>query len=122
MANEGRATLNLTWASGNATAALAASVQFDVAETVVAQGIINASTAQFQLDLGDIVAPRFAFFWNQDATNYVEIGDWNGASPIYTVKLLAGDPACFPVTLAATDIAIRANTANCDLQYLVLGT
>ena len=122
MANEGTINISLAWANGLKTAAAAANVQFDVTESVIASGIITVTTAAAQIDMENVVTPYAGFFWNHDATNYIEIGDWNGAAPIYTARLKAGMPAFIPLTLAATDIAVKANTASCSLQYLILGT
>lgn len=122
MANEATVTISFTWANGTRKANANATVQFDITGTVVAQGIISVGTSAEQLDVGDVAAPRLVFLRNHDATNYVEFGNWNAASPVYTGKLLAGDPSFFATGLASTDIALKANTAACDVEYLVLDT
>lgn len=121
MADEAKLTISLTWTNGTRKAsAVAAGLNINITGTVVASGVVSVGTSAVQLDVGSVAAPRLVFLRNHDATNYVEFGDWNGAAPIYTGKLLAGEPAFFPTQLAATDIALKANTAACDVEYLVL--
>ena len=122
MANEASVSLSLSWANGNRSASMSAQFNVDVTETKIAQGIIEVGTSAEQLDLGDITTPYLAMFRNHDTTNYIEVGDWNAASPIYTARLKAGHAGFIPLTLASTDVAVKANTAACELQYLVLGT
>jgi hypothetical protein len=50
-----------------------------------------------------------------DTTNYVEVG---AVTTQYGIKLLAGEFALFRVN--GTDVFCKADTAACDVQYLLI--
>jgi len=57
--------------------------------------------------------PGYVYVRNMDTTNYVEVG----ITASYTIKLLAGDFALFP---AAAAIYAKANTAACNVEYIII--
>jgi hypothetical protein len=68
------------------------------------------------LDIGDITTCGYAFFHNQDDTNYVTIR--SGSSGASVVKLKAGEKALFRLA-TSTPYAI-ADTAACDIRYIII--
>lgn len=63
----------------------------------------------------DITTPGFALFINHDAANFVDLSlDQTNSF----AKILKGQVALIP--LATTTIYVRANTAACNLEHLIL--
>ena len=85
---------------------------------------IGTSTEQVVFD-ADAVAEGITYVYlkNDDATNYVEIG--NAALAVIYGKLLAGQAVILAVNKAAASdpsIYARANTAACNLKIVAVGT
>lgn len=121
MANEGTIQQLLQWVNGSRTVTKQGNKQFDVAGDNYAAAIVSAATSATVLSLpSDFGTPGWAWFTNLDATNYVEIGNNNGGSPVYTVKLKPGMSCLIPLTMAKTAIVLKANTAACDVEYVIL--
>lgn len=83
-------------------------------------GIQVIGTAEEAVTVGDLATPRWAYFRNLDATNYVEIGIVPELTFYPVIKLLAGDP---PVLLKIADsvtLYARANTAAVKIDKLIL--
>lgn len=66
-------------------------------------------------DIGSAV--KWLWVKNLDATNYVEVGNHNGASPIYFAKLMPGDEMTVPVTVTKDNINCLANTAAVNVLF-----
>lgn len=63
----------------------------------------------------DLATKGWGWFWNKDATNFVQIGADSGGTFVPVIKLLAGEWTGwmrFPSTLA---IYAKADTASVDL-------
>jgi hypothetical protein len=58
----------------------------------------------------------YCWIRNADATNYVEVGF---STTVYSMKLLAGQVALFPLAPAQASIFLKANTAACDCEVYV---
>jgi hypothetical protein len=75
----------------------------------------NVTTTEVTLAIGSsqgVPTLNYVFFYNLDASNYVEIGHATGS---YMMKLLAGQFAFFPAEPSITFYA-KANTATVALQ------
>jgi hypothetical protein len=70
------------------------------------------------IDLGDIATGGWFFAINQDSTNFVSIRSGTGATNL--VKLKAGECAMFRLSGSATAPFAIADTAACDLEYLLI--
>ena len=77
--------------------------------------VVNVATVKRALSLGDIGTPGFVLLYNLDATNFVVAGA-DADSPF--VKLKPGEFACF--RLAGGTLSIKADTAACRVEYVVL--
>ena len=120
MANEGQFNLQLQMSKSGTTANKQKSANFTITGTDFTAGVIDVTTSGGAIALpSNIGTPGYAFFYNHDATNYVEVGNHNGGSPIYTAKLKAGEGALMRLTMAANAINIRANTATCRVEYMI---
>lgn len=83
------------------------------------QNIQVVGTTHELLDGGDATPGGYTIFVNRDATNYVELGlDVTGTFAPF-VRLKAGERAVFRFTAGAS-LYLRANTAPCRVEFLVL--
>lgn len=74
--------------------------------------------AEEVLNLGEVVAGGWCMIRNLDATNYVTIRAAAAATPL--VRINAGEIALFRIHQSATAPTAQANTAACEVEYLVL--
>lgn len=119
MANEISVTLSLQMSKGGVTETLnAGTKQFNMAGTNVTRLTMSATTTPVALELGGITTPGFILIHNLDATNYVEVMP-DGTNPA-TIKLRAAGWACFEFAGAASAPNVKANTASCKVEYLLI--
>jgi hypothetical protein len=104
---------NPSMASGLKTADLAAASAFQfikmVDVTTDADGVV--------IPLGNVATPSRIMAWNNDATNFVEIGH-DDSGFIADAKISAGSVALFEPAHAAP--YIRSNTSACTVTLLIL--
>lgn len=116
MANELTVSTVVAYEKGNVTIqSLTTRKQITVTGNVLVEGVQSIGTSEETLALGEVATPLagYAWFYNTDATNYVEIGNATGA---YQIKLKAGEPAVLRLDGWA-GIYAKANTAAVLLQY-----
>ena len=118
MADEITAQFYLKFDKTNATPQMSPSSQsVDVTGSNYAQGTQEIGTSAEAIRLGDIGTPGYIMAHNLDSTNYIEIGyDDTGFKP--TVKLKPDEWALF--RLAPATPQAKADTAACDLEYLLI--
>ncbi len=121
MANEINAQVQLNWTNGSRSLPISKSGRFDAAglDAILSYGTATTSGGAITLPSG-IGTPGWAYFRNLDATNYIEIGNHNSGTPIYTIKLLPGEFFLGRLTMAANAINVRSNTANADYEFAVV--
>jgi len=120
MANEGQFNLQLQMSKNGTTANKQRSANFNITGSDYAAAVIDVTTSGGAITLpATIGTPGYAFFFNHDATNYVEIGNHNSGTPIYTARLKAGEGCMMRLTMAANAINLRANTATCRVEYMI---
>lgn len=94
--------------------------QFSITSNLIAGGIQNIGTSAENLDFGAVTSEGWAFFWNMDDTNYVEIG-WDATGFQSAIMLYPGE--AYPVRLnSARTWQAKANTAAIDLYFQVCGS
>ncbi len=119
MANELTLTGSLSFAKGRVAAVsmTKAGAQFTVTGSKYTRETVSAGTSAFvALSKGDIGTVGYMFIQNLDSTNYVEIAE--ATSGTGTVKLKAGEFALF--RCATSTPSVKANTAACVLEYLMV--
>lgn len=89
----------------------------DVSGNRPQRGRQNVGTTEEALLLGDAGVGGYLMAINRDATNYVEIRPGSGLADL--VKLMPGDVCLFRLAADCTPYVI-ANTAACDLDYVVI--
>ena len=94
--------------------------QFSVnqAASGAASGVQSIGTSAENIAVGDVSTAGYLFIKNLDATNYVDIGKDNTGF-VAVGKLKAGEMCCFRVA-GSTTIQLKADTAACKVQYLLL--
>ena len=114
MADELRLGVVLSFSKGSAGVNKTANIEVDVAGDSYVSAVQEIGTTEEVLVEPDALGtPGYVYVRNMDATNYVEVG----ITASYTIKLLAGDFALFP---AAAAIYAKANTAACNVEYIII--
>ena len=90
----------------------------DVAGAITAGGVQKIGTTHEALVMGDIGTAGWARFMNIDATNYVELGIVTGGTFYPFAKLKPGET--FPLRLGTNAPYAKANTAEVNLEYLII--
>lgn len=80
----------------------------------------NIATSEEAINLGEATAPGYAIFINRDATNYIELKV--ATSGAIFAKLKAGECCLLRLGSGAQVPYAIANTAACQLEYLILIT
>lgn len=88
---------------------------FDVSGTAAIQNVIAVGTTDETLALGDISTIGWVYMRNLDATNYVTVGS---DGTLYPIKLKPLEPMLVRWNAAA--IHVKANTASCQLEYVLI--
>lgn len=78
----------------------------------------TVGTTEEALVLGDCGAGGWLILVNRDAANYVKVRPATGVADL--VRLRAGEGACFRLDAGATAPFVIANTAPCELEYVLL--
>lgn len=90
---------------------------FDQTTKEYVAGVQDIGTGAHEaIALGDVATPRFAFFRNHDATNYVQVGIDQAATFHPFMRLQAGSFAL--VELEEAPYA-QANTGAVKLEYII---
>lgn len=76
---------------------------------------VTTSEYEFTIDAG-IGSPGYCFVRNCDSTNFVNLGF---ATETYSMKLLAGDVAVFPLVATQDVLYLIADTATCNVEIFV---
>lgn len=93
-------------------------LDFDVAGTraVANRQAIGFASAEAVL-VGDVAAGGYFIGINRDPTNYITLRNGSGGTAL--VRLSPGDFCMFRIWPSATLFAV-ADTASCDLEYVVV--
>lgn len=125
MANELTVTLAVRYNKGNFDDTVPSSgspFSYDITGTLVTHVRKSIGTSEEALELGevDISANGGAHLVvkNDDATNFIEIRDSTGGNDL--VKVLPGGVAYFMITSTATAPFAIANSAACEIEYMLV--
>jgi hypothetical protein len=118
MADEITISVRMAFSKSGAKASRTENINVDVTGDSFTHEIQSVGTTEEELAQGaDLGTPGYIFIKNLDSTNYVEVGVTTG---VYTVKLLAGEVACFRVNGAT--IYAKANSSSVLVEYLIIET
>jgi hypothetical protein len=111
--------------SGNKVAAMIDAVadsfvglQFTMTSNYYSKGTILVATGGTAIPLGQVTTPHWAIFKNLDPTNFIRLANGSGGAKL--PKMLAGEPALFPLDDTSTPYAF-ADTASCLMAFLIFG-
>uniref|UniRef100_A0A6M3K0G2 Uncharacterized protein n=2 Tax=viral metagenome TaxID=1070528 RepID=A0A6M3K0G2_9ZZZZ len=91
-------------------------ISVDVTGDAFTDGVQEIGTSEEEVVQGaDVGTPGYVWMKNLDATNYVEVGSTTG---VYDIKLKAKQIALWPHNSAT--IYAKANTAACNIQYIII--
>lgn len=79
---------------------------------------MNVGTTEEALDLGEITSLGYCLMINRDSTNFVELRAATAGTRI--IKLKAGEAALFRFGSGVTAPYIIADTAACQIEYLLI--
>lgn len=120
MADELTLTALFKYVKGNntvqPTGKLAVSVT--VTGTNAISHVQNIGTSQEAIVLGDVTPGGYCYIENLDATNYVSLRQATGAGNF--IRLKASEHAFFRMDAAATAPFAIADTAACDVLFVLL--
>jgi hypothetical protein len=115
MASELSLTIAFSYTKNGITLSKSFSGNVTISGNYPIENTASIGTADETLALGDVSTPGWLYAKNLDSTNYITLGA-DGSS--YFAKLKPGEPLLQRWNGAA--IHAKANTAACDLEYLLL--
>lgn len=119
MADELTLKASLSFTKGSTTVSLSLpATTFDVSGSNALHNRQVIGTTEEAILLGDAAAGGYFFGINRDATNYIEIRPATGAADL--IRLEPGDLCLFRLTDDATAPYAIANTASCELEYVIV--
>jgi len=124
MSQELTLNLSLAFAKGNVSESLVPGEKKpSVSGDAAIKHLQNIDTSAEAIETGDLGTLGYMLAWNQDDTNYVEIGDYVAErDPTFVplCELKAGEVACFRVTQNINALYAQANTEAVDLYYILV--
>ena len=117
MANEVSVSMTLGYSKNKAAARLSTVYTVTQVGDKYMAGVQIIGTTEESFAKGDIGTIGFVAVRNMDATNFVQLGAATGA---YSVKLLPGQGAVVP--WGASNTFVKADTASCEVEYLLIET
>ena len=81
----------------------------------------NIGTSEEAIGLGEVTSLGFSIFINRDSTNYLELRSGTGAANDI-IRINAGEFAMFRWGSDVTAPFAIANTAACQMEYMILST
>ncbi len=81
------------------------------------QGSILVGLSAIPIPLGQVTTPHWMWLNNLDATNYILLQNGFASPPVG--QWFAGDASWFPFYSAGVPYVV-ANTAPCEMEYLIL--
>lgn len=92
--------------------------QFTVAGSTFVAGDVSVLTSETTIPLGGVTSPHWAYFWNLDATDYLQIRPGIGLTAL--CRLYPGEGSPIPLDPSITALKAIANTATVLLRYMIL--
>lgn len=115
MANEITISTTLRYSKNKASASLSGGFSADQTGDKYSAGVQTIGTVEESLEKNDVGTIGWMSIRNMDAANYVEFGSTTG---VYSVTLLPGEASS--QRWNHTSVFIKANTAACECEYLLI--
>lgn len=118
MAAEIKVSISLVARKGGTVAGLdAGTISVTMTGSNILQNRQTVGTSEEALLLGDVPAGGWFIGINRDSSNYIRIRGASGQTPLARCRF--GEPACFRIDAGATP-TVQADTANCELEYVLV--
>lgn len=91
---------------------------YSMAGLALVEGNILVTLAQLAIPMGSVTIPHWAYFRNLDTVNFIRLRVSTGGSAF--CKLLAGDCFFGPIDDAMTAPFAIADTASCQMEYMIV--
>lgn len=118
MANEITYSSSLSFTKGSVSSNMSANnAVATMAGTNYVRESLAVTTTAVAIPLGSIGTPGWLIVKNNDVTNYVEV--YTATAGVTFGKVLAGE-TWGPVRISVTAPALKANTATCQCDYLII--
>ena len=121
MADEYTIESKVTFSKGGTTITMPAAddrvLSFDVTGSVFTHQRQSIGTSAENVNVGEVTLGGWAYIINHDATNYVELIDSGAGSTFATLE--AGEVFMGRINAAVT-LQAQANTAACEIEYLIV--
>ena len=115
MANEVEVSLSINAAKGGMSDTRSENFKVDMTGDAMIHSLQSATTSWVLLvEAAAVGTAGWYFVKNLDSTNFVEFGP---ADDQFSIKLKAGESAVFR---ASDPIGVKANTAACNVEYIVI--
>lgn len=119
MANELTLSVEFAYAKGVVSKEVkVANLRVTVTGTKLVDQVQNIGTSEEAIDIGDVSPGGYMFARNLDSTNFISIRQATAASDL--VRLDPGECALFRLDDDATAPFAIADTAACDLEFILL--
>lgn len=96
---------------------MAQSVAVTVGDTYKTDTVTVTFAAPVTLDLGDVATPLIGYFYNKDATNFLEVRDDTDV----LASIPAGKTAIIPLDSGVV-LKAQADTGDCSMYYAIYDT
>ena len=117
MADNITITTEFKWVNGTRTSNPTFKSGDEITGTNKASFTVSATTSWAQVSFpAAMTSLGWLLLINQDITNFVEVGHWNGGTPSALITLPPGGQCLFKCAAGTTDLAIKADTAACDVD------
>lgn len=116
MANELRLSVSVSFEKGGASISKTKSPSLDVTGDLFAHGVQNIGIVEEELTLvSGMGTLGYVYLHNLDATNFITAGS---VTAQLGIKIKPGEVAVFRTSGAG--IFIKADTAACDVEYIII--
>lgn len=124
MANEAKVTFQMTSTHGNYKPGVApGTITISLTTQGGTEGVQAIGTSEENLDYGDVAAASAGLLYmrNLDSTNYIDWGMSDSGTMKAVGQMKAGEIAFLRVKPSA-QVRLQANTAACNLHFILLNT
>lgn len=120
MANELTITASMSFTKGNvaATARSVSALGVTVSGSRLMHHVQAVGTSEEAMVLGEVTSLGYCWMKNLDDTNFVTLKTGTGGTVV--IKLKAGEVALFRFGSGITAPYLIADTASCNLEYLLI--
>lgn len=97
-----------------------ANLPLNISSGLYQQGVMHVLTSEALVPMGGVTSPGWAYFYNSDVTNFIQLYYGSGGNPV--IRLKPGWPFFGPLDpgVGTTHLYAKADTGACDMEYVIL--